>query len=417
MKQLERTGEMKNYLIVADDLTGANDTGVQLTKRGMKVKVVFKYYGFSNSTSCVLDTETRNFEAKAAYEKTKKMIEGIDFSNYNYVVKKVDSTLRGNVAEEIKAIDEKYKSDLIIFMPALPDLNRTTVDCIHYLNHIRITDTEIAKDPLKPVLEDNLANILKRTFINETIAHIDIEKIRSNKLSFNDARIYTVDAESNLDMKIAIYEALKTKKRILWVGSAGIVDNLISIENQSRPSIGLVSSVSETTRAQVKFAEKNNIQLIKVPIYDVMLNRNSDIYVKRCLDNLEKGNDIIILSSASYERTELDKTVDICANRGIDRTDVNAIVQSILGEIVEKVLYSFNISGIFITGGETAIGFFDRIQANGVEIMEEIATGIPMMKVTGGEFENLKVITKAGAFGREDSMYYGLKKLKEIKNS
>lgn len=407
---------MKNYLIVADDFTGANDTGVQLTKRGMKVKVVFKYDGFSDSISCVLDTETRNIEAKAAYDKTKKMIENINFSNYNYVVKKVDSTLRGNIAEEIKAIDEKYKSDLIIFMPALPDLNRITVNAIHYLNNIKITDTEIAKDPLKPVLEDNLVNILKKTFINETIAHIDIEKIRSNKFSFDDAHIYTVDAELNLDMKTVIYEALKTEKRILWIGSAGIADNLMSIENKSKPSIGLVSSVSETTRNQIKFAEKNNIKLIKVPIYDVMINKNSDIYIKRCLENLKEGNDIIILSSASYERSELGKTVDICANEGIDRTGVNAIVQSVLGEIVETVLKSFNVSGIFITGGETAIGFFDRIQANGVEIIEEIATGIPMMKVTGGKFENLKVITKAGAFGREDSIYYGLKKLKEIKN-
>lgn len=408
---------MKNYLIVADDFTGANDTGVQLTKRGMKVKVVFKYDGFSNSTSCVLDTETRNLEAKTAYDKTLKMIESIDFSNYNYVVKKVDSTLRGNIAEEIKAVDDKYKSDLIIFMPALPDLNRTTVNCIHYLNHIRITDTEIAKDPFKPVLEDNLGSILKKTFINETIAHIDVEKIRSNKFSFDDARIFTVDAESNLDMKIAIDKALKTGKRILWVGSAGIADNLISIDNQSRPSIGLVSSVSETTRTQVKFAEKNNIKLIKVPIYDVLTNKNSEIYVKKCLDNLKEGNDIIILSSASYERSELDKTVDICVSKGFDKKDINAIVQGVLGEIVETVLHSFNISGIFITGGDTAIGFFDNIKANGVEIIEEIATGIPMMKVIGGEFENLKVITKAGAFGKEDSIYYGLKKLKEIKNS
>lgn len=406
---------MKNYLIVADDFTGANDTGVQLTKRGMKVKVVFKYDGFSNSTSCVLDTETRNLESKAAYNKTYKMIENIDFSNYNYVVKKVDSTLRGNIAEEIKVIDQKYKSDLIIFMPALPDLNRTTVNCTQYLNHIKITETEIAKDPFKPVIEDNLANILRKAFVNETISHIDIEKIRSNEFSFDDARIYTVDAESNLDMKNAIYKALKTEKRILWVGSAGIADNLISIENQSKPSIGLVSSVSETTRNQVKFAEKNNIKLIKVPIYDVLINKNSEIYEKRCLDNLKEGHDIIILSSASYERSELDKTIDVCVNKGINKIDVNAIVQSILGEIVEKVLNSFNTSGMFITGGDTAIGFFDKIQANGVEIIEEIATGIPMMKVTGGKFENLKVITKAGAFGKDDSIYYGLKKLKEIK--
>lgn len=36
-----------------------------------------------------------------------------------------------------------------------------------------------------------------------------------------------------------------------------------------------------------------------------------------------------------------------------------------------------------------------------------------MMKLRGGEFEGLRVITKAGAFGRDDTITYSLRKLKE----
>lgn len=55
---------MKNrnskYLIIADDFTGANDTGVQLKKRGFATKVIFSPSSVDDGDKClVFDTETR----------------------------------------------------------------------------------------------------------------------------------------------------------------------------------------------------------------------------------------------------------------------------------------------------------------------------------------------------------------------
>ena len=50
------------------------------------------------------------------------------------MIKKVDSTMRGNIAAEIKAVDEHFKPELMIFAPALPDLKRTTIDGVQCLN-------------------------------------------------------------------------------------------------------------------------------------------------------------------------------------------------------------------------------------------------------------------------------------------
>lgn len=52
---------MNQYLIIADDFTGANDTGVQLVRRGIPTNVVFRASGIkTDGNSYVLDTETRN---------------------------------------------------------------------------------------------------------------------------------------------------------------------------------------------------------------------------------------------------------------------------------------------------------------------------------------------------------------------
>ena len=50
----------------------------------------------------------------------------------------------------------------------------------------------------------------------------------------------------------------------------------------------------------------------------------------------------------------------------------------------------------------------------GSSIVTEIAVGIPMMRLSGGPFAGLKVVTKAGAFGKEDAITFALRKLKEV---
>ena len=52
---------MERYFIVADDFTGSNDTGVQLTRRGVRTKVVLSPSAVADDgLSYVLDTESRN---------------------------------------------------------------------------------------------------------------------------------------------------------------------------------------------------------------------------------------------------------------------------------------------------------------------------------------------------------------------
>src|SRR5690606_6580948 len=207
-----------------------NDTGVQLKRRGIDTKVVFSSKLINTGlNSFVIDTESRGLSGEEAYSKVKDILSGIDFSEFKYVIKKVDSTLRGNIAEEIKAVDDLYQSELIIFAPAFPDLKRTTVDGVHMLDNVPITKTEMAKDPIKPVKEDNIAAILREVY-REEVVHIPIDRIRSGNIVLSVARVYTFDASTNMDIRFIIKAGLNTGKRILWVGTAGLADNLLDIQ-------------------------------------------------------------------------------------------------------------------------------------------------------------------------------------------
>lgn len=404
---------MNRYLIIADDFTGANDTGVQLARRGIKTSVTLKYDGIhADNASYVLDTESRGMEKEKAYLHVKDYVSHIDFSSFRYVIKKVDSTLRGNIAVEVRAIDEVYKSELIIFMPSLPDLERTTVDGIQRLHGIPIMETELAKDPVKPVKTDRLDTLIGGA-CEETVTHIGLEKIRKGEIALNEGRIFTFDAETNEDMRVIVRAAKRMDKRTLWVGSAAIADNLLEQEMKVCPAMALIASVSEVSRRQVKYAEKNGTSLISIPIYDMLDNYDTSVYVEQAFSLLSSGKDVILLSSATYDRDELDRTVKAGELRGMKHEEVSGLTQMIMGETAKKILEKVKVSGLFLAGGDTAIGFFNRVGADGSVITGEMSTGIPMMRLSGGLFDGMKVITKAGAFGNEDAVFYGLRKLKE----
>lgn len=404
---------LNKYLIVADDFTGANDTGVQMRRRGLPTHVMFAGRKIpAGDHSLVIDTESRGMTGEEAKEATAKAVEEVDFSSFKYVIKKVDSTLRGNVAEEIFAVDRAFGSELVIFAPALPDLDRTTVDGVHRLKGIRITETELARDPKKPVTEDNLAKILERVY-DEKVTYVPLDRIREGKISF-EGRLFAFDAVLNSDLQAVIRAALATGRKILWVGTAAMADNLMEMENKTYPALGIAASVSSVTGVQIKTAEAAGVALISVPVHEVLAGKTgTKPYVDAVVKSLKDGKDTILLSSSSYDRAQLALSEEEGKKKGLETWQVSEYVQSLMGAMAKEIFEQAEVSGVFLTGGDTAMGVLESLQADGSSILSEIAVGIPMMRLVGGSMEGLKVVTKAGAFGKEDAILFAFRKLKE----
>lgn len=405
---------MEKCFIIADDFTGANDTGVQFAKRGIETHVVLdgQNIGMEN-VSYVLDTESRNLDDIEAYQLLENHLKGIFDESYDLVYKKVDSTLRGNIGLELKAVDEEYQPELIIFAPAFPLLGRTTLDGIHFVNGARVKETEFAKDPQKPVLEDNIQRLLQSVFDEEVIHHF-LDEIRDNDIKLLDRRIHSFDVEKNQDLKNIILAAKNANKKTLWVGSAGMADRILEIVKPLKPVLAIVGSLSEVSRKQVRYAENKGVCVSKIDIGDVLKGKNQKDYIDDAIKILKEGKDLILTSA--YEVEDYLKAIEVAKTLDIGSEEIGAITKNVLGEIGKKIVEQVkSISGVFLTGGDTAIGFIDKSKALGSCIIDEIATGIPLMKLKGGNFDELKIITKAGAFGNEDALFYAIEKLKEEK--
>ena len=89
-------------VIVADDLTGANASGVLLKKLGLSVSSLFRLNSASAHEADVLaySTASRGLPPEEAFQRVKEAFlqlkTGGEFFN-----KRIDSTLRGNIGAEI----------------------------------------------------------------------------------------------------------------------------------------------------------------------------------------------------------------------------------------------------------------------------------------------------------------------------
>ena len=401
------------YLIIADDFTGANDTGVQLRRRGFATEVLFAGKPVGTEHSVVIDTESRTVHPDHAYEIVSHAVANVDFGGFRFVIKKVDSTMRGNIASEVKAIDEKFRPELMIFAPALPDLGRTTLDGVQCLNVTEICRTELALDPKNPVVEDNLVRMLAAVY-DEKVFLKRLPDVRGKDLTFEEGRIYACDAETNDDLKKILLAAGRTGKKILYIGTAGLADNLMQLERPSLPAFGVVASVSTVTNRQMKYCEGKGITMVQIPVHRILSGEEDTApYLEQAMEALKRGEDTILLANTSYNREELELSFEAGEKLGLGPVETGDKVRSIIGHLAMQVLEQVPVSGVFLTGGDTALGMLANIGADGSEILSEIRVGIPLVRVKGGSFEGLKLVTKAGAFGEDDAVVFALRKLKE----
>ncbi|WP_428427464.1 four-carbon acid sugar kinase family protein [Pararhizobium sp.] len=119
--------------IIADDLTGALDTGTPFVEAGLKVAVAIDVEAVSealqlNPDVIVINTASRALPADEAAQKMRAAIGSLGSTKPLILFKKIDSRLKGNVAAESIALAGMSGRNRIIVAPAIPDQQRFTID-------------------------------------------------------------------------------------------------------------------------------------------------------------------------------------------------------------------------------------------------------------------------------------------------
>ncbi len=107
--------------IVADDLTGAMDSSGYFASLGFGTVVVLDP-GFSNDAAVLVITTNSRAEApEIARERVRQAMRSMAG---RAVYKKIDSTLRGNIGEELQVAAAAMASEKVVVAPAFPAVLR-----------------------------------------------------------------------------------------------------------------------------------------------------------------------------------------------------------------------------------------------------------------------------------------------------
>lgn len=429
MKHME-----KRIVVIADDLTGANDTGVQFAKQGLSTAVALnpaQIEALAGYNVIVVDTDSRGLKPEAAFAKAVEAAKAVKKSGYDMLYKKVDSTLRGNVGQEIEAIMEECGCRLAIVAPAFPKNGRTTIDGCHLLKGVPLEASEIARDPKSPVRESNIITLLAGQ-TSKIIGHLGIKTMLGDQAviareiaALRDRGVSIIVADIWLDEQFTplAQAAAQVDSHVLWVGSAGLAEALpalLDIQPQQAveelPALVVAGSVSSVTRRQVeRLAAQPNVTLIKTESDRFLDKAGSDGYIRECYLEaaaaLAKGYDVIITSG--YDEEIVAKTKQQGAALGLESAATSDIVAAGLGRIVGAVIDDKPaLSGMVLTGGDTAVSICRSLSAYGLKVVSEVTVGIPLGLLQGGRCHNTPVVTKAGAFGEEDALQKAVQALK-----
>ena len=424
---------MPKLAIIADDLTGANDTGVQFRKFGMKTLVLLEAKPaewIRQAEVAVLDTDSRAINALTAADRVRAGCLMFASQGMGDLYKKVDSTLRGNVGAEIAAAAEEFQPVVTIIAPAFPKTGRNTVGGYQLLQGVPISCTEIARDPKTPVHEAYIPKLLA-SYGGERLGLVPLHVIDAGTAEIAAAmqeliaagKTWIVCDATSEEHLLHIAEAAIPFQKVLWVGSAGLAEQLAHakgwVKSQTEEKekfhcanvLVAAGSVSETTRQQVlQYVETADaVNLVLDPLAAIHSPQSEGRRLSGLAAPLIKERNIVL--SCSNERSVIETAVASGRKVGLNAGDVALRIASAMGSAVNE-LVAQGIDGLFMTGGEIAISCCRTMGATGLEISQEVVPGIPLGRLMGGVAQGLPVVTKAGAFGDKHAIAFVVNTLK-----
>lgn len=384
--------------VIADDLTGAMDTGLQCAKRGLQTLVSMAERRVPEAEVVVVDTDSR--EARAS-EARRRVAEAAGRLAGRRLYKKIDSTCRGNVGYELRALRDVLRPRAIVVAPAFPSGGRTTLWGTQRVDGQPLELTFFANDPRWPMRESHLPTLLAQQAGME-VAQIGLEAVEAGpealaeRLDATGEPLIVVDALEQGHLRTLGGALARLGAAWLPCGSAGLAEEWFAalaptgtpIDPCPRESGGAVLVVS---------ASRNDASLTQLRVacdarglVRVDLDARGFYEGERELERLTRavrvelsaGRDVVLTASFT----------PLIAGSG-DR------VARLLAQVVRRVAEEGRVGGLFLTGGEMAVAACRALSVEALRIAAEVQPGVPGGQLVGGVRDGLWVVTKAGGFG------------------
>ena len=375
--------------IVADDLTGACDTGALFAGRGPVSVVVAPNLPDVDLEVVTLDTETRALsddDAAAAMRRVGAAL--APRLARSALFKKIDSTFRGPVAVELDALVEGARARAALVCPAFPAMGRTVVHGLLSVHGVPVHRSPIGSDPDYRAATSDLVEILSgRSTL--PVSLLPLKEVRGAAEDLARAArerrgLVVADAETDADLS-ALAHATLGRSDLVLAGSAGLAQAAAVAWGRAGSAPALPDAGSRlvvagsrhpATREQIAAVERGGLTGVRV-------KRGGSVDIRQVVDRLREGAAAFTASSDAFD-----------GPRDEVATRLAAVASAVLAEVSPALLV--------LTGGDTALAVLRALGARRLELDGAPASGLALGRLVRDGRPPLTVLTKAGGFGAPD---------------
>lgn len=383
--------------ILADDLSGAADCAVRAAGAGLSSVVLIDPSARVQADVIAVDADTRELPpgeaavASAASWRTRAAPGTLFY-------KKIDSTLRGNFAAEMRALDG---AGVAIVAPAFPGTGRTVRDGRVRVGGVPLEHTEVWAAAGLSGEADVVAMLRAQGLAAELVplARVrgDLRAELATRVGAGAVQALVCDAETDDDL-LAI-AAASIGLPVYWVGSAGLAAHLPAAAGIAAhgtpveaevdgPALFVVGSRSSRSLEQARALEAGGEVAVFVAGPATLRLGEADAGWRAMRDavtgTLAAGRDALV-------RIGHEGDADPCAGRALAAS---------LARMLEPA--AAHAGALAATGGETARAVLSGWGVAALMILREIEPGVALSRTPGPR--PIAVITKAGAFGSPQAL-------------
>jgi uncharacterized protein YgbK (DUF1537 family) len=403
---------MPQLVVIADDLTGAADTGACFAGAGFSTVIPLTSGAVPDADVVVFSTESRDMSAAEAAQAVANVVARVRSerpiasrvstkSEAPIFYKKIDSALRGHPRDELFAAMEATGTRRALVAPAFPAEGRTTVGGRQRIGGVPVEASGLGG---AGAISDLVA--LFGTAQELPVRLLDLATLHDRpdtlcRLLHDDSDgIVVADAETDDDL-LTLARAVGGERFPLFCGSAGFARQLArslplvrsahprpEVARGSGPILVVAGSQHEATTHQVEVLGEAGVPIVR-PEQALLDNPESPVgaVVNRVATHVAAGRPTV-LTTLGLAPCPLGRHV----------------VATRLAQIVAAPEVSHHVGGLVLTGGDVAVAVSRALEATALWLEGEITPGIPWGVLEGGRLPARPIATKAGSFGVHEAL-------------
>lgn len=379
------------FAIIADDLSGAAELAGIALQYGIRSEIQSETVESTDADLLIINTSSRGLTQEEAFLKVKKSAELLLALNPDWIYKKTDSVLRGNILAEIAAILNIFQLKRSLLSPANPGLNRTIVDQKYMINNREITQTSFAEDPDYPCKTADVLGLLG-----------EFDQIASGYLTENETLpeegVFITEIKNDKSLE---YWVEKINEDVLAAGAAEFFEKILRKKGykSSKTKVHKVrendnilficGSSHQNSRMAIEKAAKKGAIISYMPEQLIYQKGNLDLLFEKwamdIFESFRKTNSVVLAVSKN------------------DRKIYALKIQSNFSLLTERLLFKKKLAVLAIEGGETAQEITKRLKINSFRPKNLLSPGVVELET---KIKNpATVIIKPGSYLWPDSFW------------